>query len=1484
MDKSFLPKAIVLVFLNIISSTFTAQSQIDNEFWFVIPEITVQHNPIDGEPTAFRITSARDSVYGDSIIVDMPATGLVLHKGLVAPRSTASIDISHLISENYTIPWQSGDDYSNILESGQYDTEAIVSNRGIRIRSFSAHSLDANNDISVSLDRYNVNNKDIWSLKGQNALGTSFTIPSQNIWDNKTYSIESAALSGFDIVATEDHTEITITATSDFRLAGGPGDFYKAGNTYSFYLNKGETFAVVATDHQSTNHFGGTIVTASEDIAITLKDDSLRPTGMGYDVVGDQLIPDRLAGEEYLIVRGDLGEDPNTTNKSREYAFVIALEDNTEIEYTNCIYDMFTGPEDKNSWPSNSTRTLNKGEVGRFLMNAANYNNGVSGTDLTKENYDALYFKMNKPVHVFHITGFRTEVGGAVVPTIDHCTGSKDVSIVCSSNENFYLNIITDTQHTDSIDLWINGVYQHIPASHFSQIPSTDWCYLSKPYNDFTSSGNSGDVYQVKIKSTGRFHLSTIEGDMRGCKYAYFSNFSSDYGQVYLEDDSGTGFNTYCYGEPIKLQAKGGVSYKWSYASGGMQDSHKFLTDSNSCNVLAEITASLASLHTYQVTIGRDCDYRGMASDTTIGVDVLIYNKMELNFDTIPIGSCQSPKQLKIENNAQQYVSYWWTIENEHGTDEFNTPYIDDTISFSNSSDIPASYNITLSAHQDYTCYADTTVSIRVMPELKATADLVNNDCRDANGGSIGLNVRGGSAPYTFLWSNNSTTLDQQDLYAGEYSVTISDANNCQLIKDFIITQPDEGIAINETISNVLCYGDASGAIDLNPTNGTSPYAFLWGNNSTEQNQSNLSAGSYSVTITDDMSCERIESFSINEPSQTLAIIDALTNVNCKGDSTGSISLKVTGGTSPYTYGWSNDSVSNEQQNLSAGTYAVTVSDANNCELVKELLITEPDSIVYVASSLTNVNCFGDSTGSIALHIQGGIRPYDYLWNNGSTSNIIEVLPASTYQVSISDANNCLTQKEFLLHQPKEALSASEEITDVKCANDSSGSIEMIVSGGIKPYKFYWSNELKTSRIDQLKTGEYSVTISDSNNCKLTKSHLVKEPVKPLIASGLTTMPNCNEPASGSIGLNTIGGTEPYTYLWKHGATEKELADLIAGDYRVTVSDFNNCTFIWDTSLFQQEKGIIQGVVQSSSVNLNENDATVILYNASIANYEAIAETDIQKNGYFEFTDLTEGDYTLHIKIDSKVYEKYPNLTDTYLGDTYDWTLASSIKAICGDTAFTTITIKEALPNNYKGEGTIMGTVYVKLESSNELIPIELINVLLIDNKTMLPAITARTDANGQYSFKEVANGSYSLHIDHIGLTHNSTYNFKVQEDSKEFRNMDFIVDKGGLQQIDTLNNTINTNIEYKPHSNIKVYPNPVYGHITITLNNKPTNDIEIMLLSNLGSIVKKFRIEPSQLENGKISIDLSDIIQGNYLLQIKSESINITKNIVKMN
>jgi uncharacterized protein (DUF2141 family) len=305
---------------------------------------------------------------------------------------------------------------------------------------------------------------------------------------------------------------------------------------------------------------------------------------------------------------------------------------------------------------------------------------------------------------------------------------------------------------------------------------------------------------------------------------------------------------------------------------------------------------------------------------------------------------------------------------------------------------------------------------------------------------------------------------------------------------------------LTATASPVACFGQSTGGISLNVTGGTPGFTYAWSDGPTTQNRSSLNAGTYTVIVTDANSCTATTSATVTQPSTALSVTPTATPLNCFGDASGMISLAVTGGTKTYTYLWNDGATTQNRTGLSAGTYAVTVTDANSCTTTAtNIVISQPATALGLSSTQTNNDC-GGGTGSITVTATGGTGAYAYDWSGTPTGDgtaTITDLSSGTYAVTVTDANSCTALLSATIIEASQ-LSLSIMPVNPTCPPgvdpplSSDGAINLTVAGGTMPYTYAWTTAdgsgLVPTAEDQtnLTAGTYNVTVTDFNNCTAT--------------------------------------------------------------------------------------------------------------------------------------------------------------------------------------------------------------------------------------------------------------------------------------------------------------------------------------------------------------------------------------------------------------
>src|SRR5437667_7257031 len=357
------------------------------------------------------------------------------------------------------------------------------------------------------------------------------------------------------------------------------------------------------------------------------------------------------------------------------------------------------------------------------------------------------------------------------------------------------------------------------------------------------------------------------------------------------------------------------------------------------------------------------------------------------------------------------------------------------------------------------------------------------------------------------------------------------------------VTQPASAVGSSITSqTNVGCFGGSTGSVTVAGSGGTPSYTYsIDGTNfGVSGTFNNLAAGPYTVTVKDANGCTHVQPVPITQTAAAVsASISSQTNVACFGGSTGSVTVAGSGGTGPYTYSINGTTfgASGTFSSLAAGSYTVTVKDANGCTTTQAVTITQPASAVSASiSSQTNVACFGNSTGSVTVAGSGGTAPYTYaidgvtFGNSGTFNN----LAPGSYTIAVKDANGCTTTQGVTVTQPASALGSSiSSQTNVACFGNSTGSVTAAGSGGTAPYTYSKDGVTfgASGTFSNLAAGGYTITVKDANGCTTTQPVTITQPAVAL-GSSISSQTNvaCFGGSTGSVTVAGSGGTSPYTY------------------------------------------------------------------------------------------------------------------------------------------------------------------------------------------------------------------------------------------------------------------------------------------------------------------------------------------------------------------
>ncbi|MEM9024163.1 MAG: SprB repeat-containing protein, partial [Bacteroidota bacterium] len=379
---------------------------------------------------------------------------------------------------------------------------------------------------------------------------------------------------------------------------------------------------------------------------------------------------------------------------------------------------------------------------------------------------------------------------------------------------------------------------------------------------------------------------------------------------------------------------------------------------------------------------------------------------------------------------------------------------------------------------------------------------------------------------FTYAWPSGETTDTDTTLTAGTHCVTVTDPNGCSDTVCVTITEPTMLNAAIDTVINTSCGGGTDGSITASANGGTPPYTFLWPSGGTNATETGLSPGTYCVTVTDANNCTDTACATVIAPvNNVVASITASTDVSCNGLSDGSATAAGTGGTMPYTFTWSNGGGTATITNLAAGTYIVTVADANGCSDIDSVTIAEPALLVASITASTDPSCAAND-GTATAAGTGGTAPYNFLWSDGQTTMMATNLAAGTFTVTITDANGCTDTANVVLNPAAGPTASIIAQTNVSCNGATDGTATADGTGGTPPYNFLWPSGGTSATETGLAVGTHCVTVTDQQGCSDVTCVTISAPSVLVASIASTTDATCNGSADGNATAAGTGGSQ----------------------------------------------------------------------------------------------------------------------------------------------------------------------------------------------------------------------------------------------------------------------------------------------------------------------------------------------------------------------
>ncbi len=532
------------------------------------------------------------------------------------------------------------------------------------------------------------------------------------------------------------------------------------------------------------------------------------------------------------------------------------------------------------------------------------------------------------------------------------------------------------------------------------------------------------------------------------------------------------------------------------------------------------------------------------------------------------VNGCSSSATINVPNNSSTFSLSGTAqpvtscISNNGGIDLTITPSGTYGISWSNSATTedlanlaPGTYTVTVT--ESGSCTASASFTVTNQTSAPTTSQTITAEVCGQSNGAVDLTVSGGTAPYTFIWSNSATTEDLTNVAAGNYAVTVTGANGCSTTASATVPDNSVSLSVNGTTAANTSCAVTNGGINVSVTPAGS-YTYLWSNNATTEDLTGLAGGSYTVTVSAGGNCTAEATFTVASTTLDPVISQNITAAIC-GESNGGINLTISGGQAPFSFLWSNNATTEDLANLAPGSYTVQVTGGNGC--VANGSFTVPNNNVNFAvnaSPVANTSC-DNPNGSIDVTVTPA-GTYSYLWSNNATTEDLTNLAPGTYSVTVSQGLTCSTVGNFTIGNNTNAPNFTQNITPAICGA-SNGAIDLTTAGGTPPYQFSWSNNATTEDLSGLLAGNFSVTVTGADGCANTGNFNVPDDIISLNITGTPQENTACTNGNGSVDI-TVTPAGSYAYLWSNNATTEDISSLPDGSYQVTVSAGGTCTSV----------------------------------------------------------------------------------------------------------------------------------------------------------------------------------------------------------------------------------------------------------------------------------------------------------------------------------
>ncbi|MDD3687739.1 MAG: gliding motility-associated C-terminal domain-containing protein, partial [Bacteroidales bacterium] len=717
-----------------------------------------------------------------------------------------------------------------------------------------------------------------------------------------------------------------------------------------------------------------------------------------------------------------------------------------------------------------------------------------------------------------------------------------------------------------------------------------------------------------------------------------------------------TGTDPLCFGESsgyITASASGGTpDYSLTWAGGtytmtggnhsivalGSGNYDFTVTDANNCTNTASQTLSDPAILGISVTYTPITVFGGTSTVTVsasggtpgyTGTGIFTVFAGTYTYTVYDANNCESTQTITITQPAQLLISVTATPISCFGeTSTITVSASGGTPPYSGTgifNEVAGTYTYTVS---DAAGSSDSeTITLAQPSEIFISETILEDTVCFGEFGTATISVSGGVGAYSIQWQNGTIDFTNFQIITNiNFGYTVTDNNGCTAQDSVFVYSSDE-LLVSYTGSDETCFNSNDANITVsNLSGGTEPYYFAWSNGSEFPSLYGVDAGTYRVTVSDIYGCSTTDEITVNQPAEIVLTLSS-TDANCNGI-TGTATASVSGGTLPISYNWSNFEDSSFIDGLNPGIYSLTIIDASSCTLSQDIEIGINGNLNPTINIVNPISCYGDNDGVLEVVCNEAVLPCNYLWNNGTINQQNSGLTNGEYSVSLIDSRGCEGSASAILIQPTQ-ITVTEIIHNPSCHNTEDGTISLNISGGTAPYSGMWDNSETGMSIGELLGGTYSVTVTDSRNCKVNETYSLTQP-SAIILDYQKTDILCYGDANGSIIMSASGGSGSFSFGLEHNEITfggSNHYNLNGGYYTAFVNDNNGCS--QSTDIIISEPGLLDISFTSGNPSCRGMNDGYILAEAT----GGVAPYIFLFNGFYSdiplIANLKDGEYEL---------------------------------------------------------------------------------------------------------------------------------------------------------------------------------------------------------------------------------------------------------------